>query len=155
MQIVDVVIAATGAAGMVGWFLAWRSRGEALAAAAREGQALDRSRAQERYADAANASRNDATRREVAALAELDQARVDAAALQRTLAGERAETRRLIARLAENGVPVGGMLVDGALDGLYPDDHSRPAGGGSGGGADPVGVPGDSAGPAGAAASGR
>src|SRR5512139_3230285 len=113
-----------GVLGVLGWIVAWRSRGATLD----EREVADRVRgdlAVTRESEAAN------LRRAVAAEAELAAERVRATELEKQLAAERASAQSLADELAKAGVPVGDVLVDHSLDGLYQNGRDE-TGAGSG-----------------------
>ena len=142
-----------------GWVFAYRARGESRDALARANERADEDADARRLAesalDAARARVFDADARAIVALAEARAAKLAEDQLRSELSRERHERMAAYARLAEMGAPVGAVLVDAAIDELYPDANrdGRPAGGdpGASGGADPE-LPDDPTDPSGTAA---
>jgi len=114
-----IALLVSGLAGALGWFFAWRSRGEAMAAVSEEEKARAGESAATTQAFVANA-------RATAAEAQAAVASERALALQAQLDNERRQRQALVDALAKAGVPAGDILVGGAIGVLYPD------GGGSG-----------------------
>lgn len=136
MSFTTIALLATGAVGMLGWFFAWRGRGDVLEAAAAELAAR-----QLAFQTSAAAAANDTKY-------QAEKLRADQ--LQAQLDSERASKQALIDALTKAGAPVGPVVVDNALDRLYPDGDQGGQGPGTGHGRDPGGMPGQ---PAPAAAS--
>lgn len=126
MTLETVALMATGALGMLGWFFAWRARGEVIEArheveAAEAGEAAAKGVAFDNGARAVTAE----------SLAGSERSRSEA--LQRELDGERKAKQALIDALAKSGAPVGPIVVESALDQLYPNPNRGGQGSGSGG----------------------
>ena len=141
-----------------GWVFAYRARGESRDALERVNEEADARRLAESALDAAKARVFDAEARAIVALAEARAARLAEDQLRSELSRERNERMAAYVRLAEMGAPVGAVLVDAAIDELYPNANrdGRPASGdpgdpGAGGGADPE-LPDDPTDPTGTAA---
>jgi hypothetical protein len=136
MGIFDVIaLAVTGVVGMLGWFAAWRARGDTLEtknllAAATAGEVAARELLLEANAKASTA----ATQASVA------MSRADS--LQMQLDAERKARQSVVDAMAKSGVPVGPLVVDDALGRLYPDGDAGNPGAGSNPGAGGSGVPG-------------
>jgi hypothetical protein len=138
MSIDTILIFGFGAAGMLGWFFAWRSRGEALGAT--------------RKADAAEAGEIaaktlviEANGRALTAEAKftVERSRADSAEAQ--LAAERQSRQALVNAFAKAGAAVGDVVVESALDRLYPNGDTGNPGARPDSSGDPVGVSGQSA----------
>lgn len=102
---------------------AYRSRGEAIAAKNETAEAQRHELAAERRADTCERGRLDA---EMTAVAKTKELIVTTAELERVrgeLAAERAAKGKLYAKLAALGAPVGDVVVDDAMDGLYEDPN--------------------------------
>jgi hypothetical protein len=131
-----VSLMATALIGMLGWFFAWRARGEA---------GDERRRAESALAGeiAAKAMALEATQAKLTAegMGAAQRSRADGLALQ--LDTERASKQALIDALAKAGAPVGPVVVDSALDGLYKNGRSQGADSNTGG--NPTGVSGQPA----------
>ncbi len=130
-----IAILATGAVGMLGWFFAWRTRGEVV-------DARKEIQSSEAGEVAAKALALEANAKAVTALAQADAAQRTATGLQNQLDAERKSRQALVDALAKAGAPVGGAVVDSALDGLYPNGDQGGSGAGPNPGGGPVGVPG-------------
>lgn len=135
-----IALLVTGIAGMLGWYFAWAARGDALdqqkaAALAAAGEAAARELATE-----ANAKAATATAQQQAAATRADH-------LQAQLDAERKGRQDLVDALAKSGAPVGPVVVDTVLGGLYPSDPAAAPSAGAGadaGGGGPA-VPGEPA----------
>lgn len=133
----------TGALGMMGWFFAWLGQRAVVGkdkevAEARAGEAAAKGLAFEAQA---KASLSDT-------LHAAEKSRADG--LQTQLDAERKARQDLVHELAKKGLPVGDVVVDAAVDRLYPDGDQGGSGPGAGSGGDPAGVSGQPAVPAGA-----
>ena len=115
---------------MLGWFFAWRARGEVVDCQKAMHAAVAGEAAAKALAFEANASA-------VAAAASAQAAQFTATGLQNQLDAERKSRQALVDALAKAGAPVGDVVVESALDGLYPNGDQ----GGPGAGADPSGSP--------------
>lgn len=132
MSFSAIALLVSGLAGVVGWIVAWRSRGETLDV---------RKQLAEAARDLADTQTLALQQGLVASTADAKwQAEMlRSAALESQLAAERQSRQSLVDALAKSGAPVGDLLVDGALDELYADQGSggsRPrsnTGGGSNG----------------------
>jgi hypothetical protein len=113
-----------------GWVAAYRARGQANESAERARLSEAKAEAQERAADLARMN-------ESAARGELHVAEVNLSVARRTIAMQIKERNDEYERLAKAGVPVGDVLVGGAIGVLYPhedgDADGREAGPGGGG----------------------
>lgn len=121
-------------AGVSGWIAAYRARGQA-------NDAGDRARLAEAKADAAVKGREIAEANEAAARSEMRVLQVTLAEARQTITRKTKEHNDDLEAIAEAGIPVGDVLVDNALDDLYPDadGDGREAGAGDGGeGAGPL-----------------
>lgn len=115
----------TGALGMLGWFAAWRARGEVVtgqkaAQAAVAGEAAAKVMAFEGNAKA------------IAAEAKLLAEVARSSSLEKLLAQERQSKQTLLDEMAKRGLPVGDVVVDVELDRLYKDGNQGGQGPGSG-----------------------
>lgn len=137
-----VGVAALGAC-VSGWVMAFRSRGQA-------NDAGDRARIAEARADAAVKKAELAQANEAGARSELKASEVALAGARDTIKREQKERDDDLERLAAAGIPVGDILVDGALGDLYPDGGQGGGEAGTGDGGQGGGqVPDDSGGAAG------
>lgn len=112
MDFTIVALMATGAAGALGWFFAWRGRGELIAAH----KEIEEDQAFLAAANTLAFAGNSKAAAAGAALA-VAQARTDALAVE--LDAERKSRQSLIDALAKSGAPVGDAVVDNAMDRLY------------------------------------
>jgi hypothetical protein len=124
-----IALLLTGAAGMLGWFFAWRGRGEQL-------EAMNEEEASKQAAVDANA-------RAVTAEARLAAEQLRGDQLQRQLDSERAAKQSIIDAVAKSGAPVAPVVVDDAFSRLYSDGGGQGPGTNSSG--NPVGVSGQPA----------
>jgi len=131
----EIALLLSGLAGVIGWYVAWRSRGETVDA--RKEIAVERAAATEAQ-NVAFSANDHAVTAEARWSAEV----VRSSGLERQLAMERQSRQNLVDALAKSGAPVGDLLVDSALDELYPNPGSAGSGPGSGTSRDPAGVPG-------------
>lgn len=138
MNFTTIALLATGAVGMLGWFFAWRARGDVVDAQKAVQAAIAGETAAKGLAFEADA-------RAVASGAQLTAAKMAATGLQNQLDAERKSRQDLVDALARSGAPVGDVLVGSALDGMYPDGDQGGAGASPSPGGSPVGVPGQSA----------
>lgn len=133
-----ISLMATALVGMLGWYFAWRARGEA---------GDERRRAESALAGeiAAKAMALEATQAKLTAegMGAAQKSRADGLSLQ--LDTERASKQALIDALAKAGAPVGPVVVDSALDGLYKNGDQRGQGGDPNAGGNPAGVSGQPA----------
>lgn len=128
-----IALLVTGALGMLGWFFAWVSQRAVVAkgaelAAANAGEGAARTVALTAEGKAAVAQ------------AQVEAAKARADSLQAQLDAERKSRASLVDALSKKGVPVGDVVVDSALDRLFPDGRGQ--GAGSSGSGDPVAVSG-------------
>lgn len=131
MTLTEIALLVTGAAGMVGFILAYLARG----------QTLDRDAKLARAAfdlAAVKASSFDAGARAVMAETRLADAERTIASLQLEVDNERKAKQSLVDALAKAGVPVGDVLVGSAVDRLYPNGGGQGANPGARGGQEPV-----------------
>lgn len=114
------ILAGAAAVGVTvsGWIVAYRERGKA-------NEAAERSRIAEVARDAARQHGDDDKNKRAAAESELRVERVNVDRLTHEVARLAREKRDLLERLATSGVPVGDVVVDDALDRLYPDEDRR------------------------------
>jgi hypothetical protein len=127
MSFESVAILISGAAAVVGFFLAWRSRGEVIDAeqkVADANAALQAARA-ETFVSAA---------RMVTATTQLSEQQARTDALTKELAAERVSRQALVDALAKAGASVGDVVVDQSLDRLYKDSGGQDSGAGTSGG---------------------
>lgn len=131
-----------------GWFMAWRSRGEALDAKESANAAAERARIAEAKAGVAADHAVDAEARASTAVMQYKASEATLVTTQRELAAERAGRADLLEQLAKLGAPVGDVLLDSTIDRLYKNGHREGTGGGpsSGAGGNQTLVPGDAAG---------
>lgn len=118
-----VALLVTGALGMFGWFFAWWGQRQVVGKDAELAAAVAGEAAAKTVALAAEGKASTATAQLAA-----EKARADALSMQ--LDSERQARQHLVDELAKKGIPVGGIVVDDAVDRLYKD------GGGPGAGAD-------------------
>ncbi len=145
-MLTEIAIISTGAAGMVGFLLAYLARGQTLNRDAQLARAaFDLA--------AVKASSFDAGARAVMAETRLADAQRTIAALQLEMDSERKTKQSLVDALAKAGVSIGDIVVGSAVDRLYQDGGGQGADSGSGGGQKPV--PAIPSGPAAGAASKR
>jgi len=131
MTLTEIAVLVTGAAGMVGYFLAYLARGQTLDRDSRlTAAALDLA--------AAKGASFDAGARAVMSETRLADAQRAIGALQLEVDGERKIKQSLVDALAKAGVPVGDVLVGSAVDRLYQDRGGQGSDPGSGGGQKPV-----------------
>lgn len=128
----------TGALGMLGWFFAWHGQRAVVGkdkevADAKAGEASARQVALEAEAKAATAQ------------ALLAAAQSRAGSLQVQLDAERKSRHDLVDELAKRGVPVGDVVVDAAVDRLYPNGDQGGQGSSASAGGDSQRVPGQPA----------
>ncbi len=146
MTLTEIALLSTGAAGMVGFVLAYLARG----------QTIDRdaklTAAAQDLAVAKSAS-FDAGARAVMAETRLADAQREIATLKLELDNERKAKQSLVDVLRKAGVAVGDLVVGAAVDRLYQDGGGQGVNPGAGGGEKPV--PGDPAASAPDAASKR
>lgn len=138
MTTVNVLsIMATALVGMLGWYFAWRARGEA---------SEERRRAESALAGemAASAMTLEASQGKLTAQAQAAAERSRADSLSVQLDTERVSRQALIDALKKAGVAVGPVVVESALDRLYPDPDGGGQGSGAGSGGDQAGVSGQS-----------
>lgn len=128
-----IALLITSALGMLGWYFAWRARGECLAKDAQlmdahAGESAAKGLALENGANATTAG------------ARLAASEERAVKLQNQLDAERKSRQSLVDALAKSGHPVGEVVVDGALGRLYPDSDPGGPGSDPGSGGDPPGL---------------
>ncbi|HKQ65974.1 MAG TPA: hypothetical protein VJZ73_13250 [Methylomirabilota bacterium] len=140
MSFTTIALLATGAVGMLGWFFAWRGRGDVLEATTSE-------LAARQLTFQATAAASAADTKYQAEKLRTDQ-------LQAQLDSERASKQALIDALAKAGSPVGPVVVDSSLDRLYQDGDQGGQGPNAGVGGGPAGVSGQPAPAAGPPAKG-
>lgn len=126
----------TGVAGMAGWFFAWLARGDAIDAI----KAIGVATAGE---GAAKELLLEAQQKLVTATTQLTAASARGDNLQTQLDSARKGNQDLVHALAKAGAPVGPMVVDVALGGLYPDGDTAGAGAGADAGGGGSAVPGE------------
>lgn len=128
----EIALVVSGLLGAIGWFFAWRARGEATD-----------TRKELEWQQSATSMAKDASfaagSRAVIAETRYAEEQTRSRALEAQVAAERQHVQTLVDALAKAGVPVGGLLVGQALDSLYPDDRGQDTHPGSGGG--PKAVP--------------
>jgi hypothetical protein len=146
MNFTTIALLATGAVGMLGWYFAWRGRGEIIAAR-KEVEAAEAGEATAKQVAFENGGR--AVTAETLAGARLSQLE----GLQMQLDGERKSRQHLVDELTKAGVAVGPVVVESALDRLYKDSRQGGPGSDPGSGGDPQRVSGQPAGPAGSSSS--
>jgi hypothetical protein len=127
MSLPEILILVTGAVGVFGWFFAWRARGEV--GDVRKELAIA-------VADATNAkdSALQSGARAVTAEGLVVNYRAQYVAVTAQLDAERRSRQSLVDALAKAGVPVGGVVVDTVMDGLYQDGGGQGPDAGTGGG---------------------
>lgn len=101
--------------------MAWRSRGEAMRATERQMTAYGRELDALKAVEEANRKIFNAEAESAAARKELAGAKSELERVRAELAAERAAKGKLYAELAKRGAPVGDVVVDDAIDGLYED----------------------------------
>jgi hypothetical protein len=124
-----IALLVTGAFGCLGWFFAWRGRGEQIDAMQEE--------------EASKQSATDAGARATTAEARLAAEQLRGDRLQRQLDTERAAKQSIIDAVAKSGAPIAPVIVDDALGRMYQNGAGQGAGSDASG--DPVGVPGQPA----------
>ncbi len=104
--------------------MAWRARGEAVAATRRELEAGKLQLDAERRADQWGREKLDADAKTAAATTQLEATKAELERVRAELAAARIEKGNLYAKLAALGAPVGDTVVDSAIDGLFSNaDH--------------------------------
>lgn len=146
MTLTEIALLATGAAGMIGFLLAYLARGQTIDRDAQLALAAS-------DLETAKATAFDAGARAVIAETKLADANRTIAALELEVDSERKTKQSLVDALAKAGVPVGDLLVGSAIDRLYQDGRGQDPDSGPGGGEKPVPDPTSAA--AAGAASGR
>lgn len=137
-MLTEIGILVTGAAGMVGFLLAYLARGQTIDRDAKLLVAAS-------DLATAKAASFDAGARAVMAETRLADAQRTIATLQVEVDIERKSMQGLVDALAKAGVHVGDVLVGSAVDRLYPNGGGQGADPGPGGGAQPVPGPAASA----------
>jgi hypothetical protein len=132
-MIPEIVATVAGVGAVAGWVFAYRARGESRAALAAANEAADRARLEAARADAAEARANALASDAAAAAVELKATRAEVSVVRSVLTRERREKAALLADLATRGVPVGPVLVDDAIDRLYPHENDQGRGPGADG----------------------
>lgn len=131
MTIAELLGAAGTLAGVGGVItfgvFAWRGRGEAIAATRRELEAGKKLLEAERKADELGRAKLDADAIAAAANTELAATKEELERVREVLISERVKTGNLYEKLAALGAPVGDVVVDSAIDGLFPDANDRKA----------------------------
>lgn len=124
----EYALLGTAAAGMLGWFFAWRA----------SSAAADKVQAAVAAETAARSLVVEATGRAVTAETKAADANARANSLQAQLDAERKARQDLVNALAKSGAPVGPVAVDVAMDGLYADGGGAGPNAGASGNPAPV-----------------
>jgi ribosomal protein S11 len=128
-----VALFLTTAGAMLGWYLAWKAKGDVAKAKDAEALAVAGEHTARDAAFEANA-------RCITATTQLSALEGRMVQLQHMLDAERESRQALVNALAQSGLPIGDIVVDSALDRLYPDegDPSGSTGAGTRPGGRPV-----------------
>ena len=128
-MILEIIAGALGVGVTAsGWIFAYRARGESNDSRKAANESAERARISDAKAEAANARADHAEANLEASRVEMKSAQADAAVARGTLTRERREKAALLADLAKRGVAVGDVVVDDAIDRLYPHSHENDRG---------------------------
>lgn len=149
MTVLEVLGILGTLAGGAGWVAAYYARGEALRARYVQFRALELQHDAERTSDARRREVVDAQRETSAVRARVREAEHEARLARDAIARVKEERDHAHALLSAAGVPIGGVLLDVALERLraHADRREADPGGGAGSDGGDRAVPGDAAGP--------